>query len=126
MGEGAGIVVLESEQHALKRGAHIYGEIAGYGNTADAYHFTAPEPEADGMIRVMQAAINDANLHPKDVDYINAHGTSTPVGDRAEVNAIQNLFKDRAYKLKISSCKSMIGHLLGAAGGETECVRNAS
>ncbi len=116
MGEGAGVVILESLEHAKQRGAEIYAEVSGYGNTADAYHFTAPEPSSDGMIRVMQAALDDAGKKPEDVDYINAHGTSTPLNDKCESAAITKVFGDHAKKLKISSNKSMIGHLMAAAG----------
>lgn len=116
MGEGSGLVVLESLEHAQKRGAKIYVEIAGYGNTADAYHFTAPEPESDGMIRVMQAALNDAGLAPEEIGHINAHGTSTVLNDKCETAAIIKVFGDHANKLKVASTKSMIGHLLAAAG----------
>ncbi len=116
MGEGAGIVVLENMQHALKRGAKIYAEIVGYGNTADAYHFTAPEPEGDGMIRVMQAALHDADLDAEKIGYINAHGTSTVLNDKCESIAINKVFGKHAKTLKVSSIKSMIGHLMAAAG----------
>ena len=116
MGEGAGIVVLETLDHALMRNAKVYVEIAGYGNTADAYHFTAPEPEGDGMTRVMQAAIKDANMKPEEIGYINAHGTSTVLNDKSETLAIKKVFGEHANSLKISSNKSMIGHLLAAAG----------
>ena len=116
MGEGAGVVVLESLEQALAREAPIYAELAGYGNTADAFHFTAPEPDGDGMVRVMEAALRDAGLAPEDIGYINAHGTSTVLNDRIESAAILKVFGDHARKLKISSTKSMIGHLLAAAG----------
>lgn len=116
MGEGAGIAVLESLEHARKRGARIYAEVAGYGNTADAYHFTAPEPESDGMIRVMQAALQDACIDPNEVGYINAHGTSTVLNDKCESAAIMKVFGEHAKSLKVSSIKSMIGHLMAAAG----------
>jgi len=116
IGEGAGIVVLENMQHALKRSAKIYAEIVGYGNTADAYHFTAPEPESDGMIRVMQAALRDADMDTEKIGYINAHGTSTVLNDKCESAAIRKVFGDHAKSLMVSSIKSMIGHLLAAAG----------
>lgn len=116
MGEGAGIVVLENMKHALKRGAKVYAEVAGYGNTADAYHFTAPEPEGDGMSRVMQSALNDAALGAEKIGYINAHGTSTVLNDKCESTAIKKVFGEHVKKLKISSTKSMIGHLMAAAG----------
>ena len=116
MGEGAGIVVLENMQHALKRKGKIYAEIIGYGNTADAYHFAAPEPEGDGMIRVMQAALHDADLDAEKIGYINAHGTSTILNDKCESKAINKVFGEHAKALKVSSIKSMIGHLMAAAG----------
>jgi 3-oxoacyl-[acyl-carrier-protein] synthase II len=116
MGEGAGVVVLESLDHARGRGARIYAEAAGYGNTADAYHLTAPDPAGDGMIRVMRRALDDAGLRPEDVGYINAHGTSTVLNDSRESAAIQAVFGPQARRLKVSSIKSMIGHLLAAAG----------
>jgi 3-oxoacyl-[acyl-carrier-protein] synthase II len=116
MGEGAGVVVLENREHAIQRQAKIYAELVGYGNTADAYHFTAPEPNGDGMIRVMRAALKDAAIEPGEIDYINAHGTSTPMNDKIESAAIMNVFGDHAAALKVSSNKSMIGHLLAAAG----------
>jgi 3-oxoacyl-[acyl-carrier-protein] synthase II len=116
MGEGAGVVVLEKREHAVQRQAKIYAELVGYGNSADAFHFTAPEPHGDGMIRVMKAALKDAAVKPREVDYINAHGTSTPLNDKIESAAIMNVFGAHAKVLKVSSIKSMIGHLLAAAG----------
>jgi len=116
MGEGAGVVVLESLTHARERGAKIYAEVIGFGNTADAYHFTAPEPTGDGMIRVMASAMADAGVTPDQVDYINAHGTSTQLNDRTESKAVVKVFGDHADRLKMSSIKSMIGHLIAAAG----------
>jgi 3-oxoacyl-[acyl-carrier-protein] synthase II len=116
MGEGAGIVVLEELEHAKKRGARIYGEIVGYGMTADAYHMSAPLPNHEQAQRSMRIALQKAGLNASDIDYINAHGTSTPVGDVAEVRAVKAVLGDAAKRVPVSSTKSMTGHLLGAAG----------
>lgn len=116
VGEGSGIFVLESEDHAVKRGAKIYGEIIGAGYSADAFHITAPPSDGDGAKRAMRRAIEDAGVTTDDIDYINAHGTSTPFNDKTETTAIKNVFGERAYQIPISSTKSMIGHLLGASG----------
>jgi 3-oxoacyl-[acyl-carrier-protein] synthase II len=116
MGEGAGILIFEDLDHALARGAKIYCEIAGAAATADAYHLTAPHPEGLGAMKVMEAALKDAGMQPTDIDYINTHGTSTPIGDGAEIKAVQDVFGEHAYNLNISSTKSMTGHCLGAAG----------
>lgn len=117
IGEGAGILILEELNHALDRGATIYGEIIGYGATSDAYHITAPDPDAEGAKRAMELALKDGKIHFSNIDYINAHGTSTYYNDKLETLAIKKVFKEHAYSLAISSTKSMTGHLLGAAGG---------
>ncbi len=117
MGEGAGILVLESEEHAKARGAKIYAELSGYGATCDAHHITMPDPNGEGLAKCLEAALRSADITPQDVDYINAHGTSTPYNDKFETAAIKTVFGEHAYKVPCSSTKSMTGHLLGAAGG---------
>ncbi len=117
LGEGCGIVILESLDHALKRGAPIYAEIGGFGMSGDAYHITAPVPNGDGAARCMQAALDDGNLQPESIDYINAHGTGTPMNDVCETLAIKTVFKNNAALIPVSSTKSMTGHLIGGAGG---------
>ena len=124
MGEGAGVVIIEELEHALKRGAHIYAEIGGYGVTSDAYHITAPNPDAVMAARCLELAIEDADMKPEDIDYINAHGTSTHLNDEMETRAIKKVFGEHAKNLSVSSIKSMTGHLLGAAGA-VECIATA-
>ena len=116
IGEGSGIVILEELEHAKARGAKIYGEIVGYGATGDAYHITSPAPDGEGAARAIKQALEDADINPSEVDYINAHGTSTPLNDLYETKAIKEVFKEHAYQLAVSSTKSMTGHMLGAAG----------
>ncbi len=117
LAEGSGVIILEELEHALKRGAHIYAELAGYGASCDAYHITAPSEGGEGGARAMVNAIKDAGIQPQDVDYINAHGTSTPLNDKNEVMSMKTVFGKHAYELKINSTKSMVGHTLGAAAG---------
>ena len=116
MGEGAGILILEEYEHAKKRGAKIYAEVVGYGNTADAYHITAPDPEGDGAVRAIKAAVEEANIGEDEEIYFNAHGTGTHLNDAMETKAIKDVFGKRAYDIHVSSTKSMTGHMMGATG----------
>jgi 3-oxoacyl-[acyl-carrier-protein] synthase II len=122
MGEGAGIVILETLKHAQKRGANIYAEVVGYGATCDAYHLTAPAPGGEGGARAMKMAIDNSGINEEQISYINAHGTSTPYNDKNETEAIKTIFKEKAYNIPISSTKSMTGHMLGAAGAAEAIV----
>jgi 3-oxoacyl-[acyl-carrier-protein] synthase II len=117
LADGAGVVIVEEYEHARRRGAKIYAELVGFGMNSDAYHMTAPSPNGEGAAECMELALTDAQINRHDVHYINAHGTSTPAGDKAETDAVKTVFKDHAYKLAMSSTKSMVGHMLGAAGG---------
>jgi 3-oxoacyl-[acyl-carrier-protein] synthase II len=117
LSDGAGVLVLEEYEYARRRGAHIHAELVGFGMSGDAYHMTLPPPDGDGARRAMVCALRDAGLNPEAMDYINAHGTSTPAGDKIESDAVKAVFGEQAYRLAISSTKSMTGHLLGAAGG---------
>ncbi len=116
LAEGAGVLILEELEHAKRRGAKIYAEIVGYGSTTDGYHITAPHPEGEGIVKAMEIALSDAGIKPEEIDYINAHGTSTPLNDKTETLAIKRVFGEHAYKINISSVKSMMGHTLGASG----------
>ena len=116
LGEGAGTIILEEYEHAMARGAKIYAELVGIGMTSDAYHMTAPEPEGKGAEAVMRLALENAGIQPQQIDYINTHGTSTPLGDIAEVTAIKNVFGEHVYQMNLSSTKSMTGHMIGATG----------
>ncbi len=122
LAEGSGIIILEALDHALERGANIYAEVIGYGLTGDAFHMAAPAPEGEGMARCMQMAVDDAGIRPEEVDYINAHGTSTDLNDKFETQAIRTVFGEHCYKLAVSSTKSMTGHLLGGAGGVESAI----
>jgi 3-oxoacyl-[acyl-carrier-protein] synthase II len=117
MGEGSGVLVLEALDHALSRGAHIYGEVIGFGATADAYHVTEPDPEGKALGKAMRNALQMADIGPEEVDYINPHGTSTPLNDKVETKVIKDVFEKQAYRIPVSSTKSITGHLMGAAGG---------